>query len=83
VVEGGLLARNFFEWETTKKGWSFLLSEEYCQDEVEDFAYEEFTIEEPVFEILGDIYVCSNCGADLIEIPTYNRFFCENCGLHY
>jgi hypothetical protein len=64
------------------------LSEEEVQDEVEEFIVEEpveeFIITEgPVFEILGDIYVCSNCGADLIEIPTYNRFYCENCGLHY
>jgi len=37
----------------------------------------------PVFEIVDDLYVCSNCGYPLTEIPTYNRFYCENCGLHY
>jgi hypothetical protein len=45
---------------------------------------EEFEVEEvPVFEVLGDLYVCSNCGEPLTEIPAYNRFYCENCGLHY
>ena len=44
---------------------------------------EVLVLEEPVFEVLGDLYVCSNCGEPLTEIPTYNRFYCENCGLHY
>jgi hypothetical protein len=57
----------------------FLLSEEeqFVDDEV-DLVYEM-----PVFDILGDVYVCSNCGSRLTEIPAYNRFYCENCGLHY
>jgi len=54
--------------------------------EEEQFADEdevELVYETPVFEILGDLYVCSNCGSRLTEIPAYNRFYCENCGLHY
>ena len=56
-----------------------LLSEEeqFEDDEV------ELIVDMPVFEILGDLYVCSNCGSRLTEIPAYNRFYCENCGLHY
>ena len=56
----------------------FLLSEEESSCEEE-----EQVVETPVFEILGDMYVCSNCGYPLTEIPTYNRFYCEYCGLHY
>jgi hypothetical protein len=56
----------------------FLLSEEEPLNEEE-----ELVVESPVFEILGDMYVCSDCGCPLTEIPTYNRFYCENCGLHY
>ena len=37
----------------------------------------------PVFEVLGDLYVCGVCGSTLTEISTYNRFYCQNCGLHY
>lgn len=29
------------------------------------------------------VYVCEECGNGLTEIPYYNRFYCENCGLHY
>jgi len=43
----------------------------------------ELEVEEPIFEILGDVYVCSSCGCPLTEIPEYNRFYCEYCGLHY
>jgi hypothetical protein len=51
----------------------------------EELMYEEdeLFLECPVFEVLGDVYVCSECGCPLTEIPTYNRFYCENCGLHY
>jgi hypothetical protein len=50
----------------------------------EQLVYEvEFVVDDPPVEILGDLYVCSACGAPLTEIPTYNRFYCENCGLHY
>jgi len=58
--------------------WSFLLSEEGWPDEEL-----ELEVEEPIFEILGDVYVCSSCGCPLTEIPEYNRFYCEYCGLHY
>jgi hypothetical protein len=58
--------------------WSFPLSEEGWPDEEA-----ELECEEPIFEVLGDLYVCSSCGSPLTEIPTYNRFYCENCGLHY
>jgi hypothetical protein len=56
----------------------FALSEEESSDEEV-----EIVIEAPVFDVLGDMYVCSSCGGRLTEIPTYNRFYCENCGLHY
>jgi len=62
-----------------ENGERSLLSEEeqFAEDEV------ELIVDMPVFEILGDLYVCSNCGSRLTEIPAYNRFYCENCGLHY
>jgi hypothetical protein len=56
----------------------FALSEEESLDEEE-----ELIVETLVLDMLGDMYVCSNCGGRLTEIPTYNRFYCENCGLHY
>jgi len=34
-------------------------------------------------ELVEDFYVCSECGYGLTEIPNYNRYYCENCGLHY
>jgi hypothetical protein len=37
----------------------------------------------PVFDVRGDLYVCGACGSPLTEIPAYNRFYCQNCGLHY
>jgi predicted amidophosphoribosyltransferase len=50
----------------------------------EESPYEkELAAEGVVLDVLGEMYVCSNCGARLTEIPTYNRFYCENCGLHY
>jgi len=52
-------------------------AEEFVDDD------EELVIEGPELDILGDMYVCSSCGGRLTEIPTYNRFYCENCGLHY
>jgi protein-arginine kinase activator protein McsA len=70
----------------------FLLSEEEPayeeqepMDEIEEPIGEEevFVVETPVLDILGDMYVCSNCGFPLTEIPAYNRFYCENCYLHY
>ncbi len=43
----------------------------------------EIVLEAPVAEGGSFLYVCEECGNDLTEIPYYNRFFCENCGLHY
>ena len=43
----------------------------------------ELLVEVPAVEILGDLYVCAACGQRLTEIPEYNRYYCENCGLHY
>ena len=43
----------------------------------------EIIIEAPVVEGGSYLYVCSECGCDLTEIPYYNRFYCKNCGLHY
>ena len=44
---------------------------------------EEVVVEVPVAESGIYMYVCAECGGDLTEIPTYNRYYCENCGLHY
>ena len=55
---------------------------------------EEQDLEEDVGEVVVELvvpevavgsylYVCSECGNDLTEIPYYNRYYCENCGLHY
>lgn len=44
---------------------------------------EEIIVEAPVVEAGSYYYVCSECGCDLTEIPYYNRYYCENCGLHY
>lgn len=59
---------------------------EYEEDQdVEEPAEEELEIivEVPVVESGSYLYVCSECGNTLTEIPYYNRFYCENCGLHY
>ena len=34
-------------------------------------------------ELENYFYVCSECGYCLTEIPSYNRYYCESCGLHY
>jgi rRNA maturation endonuclease Nob1 len=44
---------------------------------------EEVVVEVPIAESGIYMYVCEACGSDLTEIPLYNRFYCENCGLHY
>jgi len=49
----------------------------------EDVAEFEMDFEVPVAESGGFVYVCSECGSGLTEIPYYNRYYCENCGLHY
>jgi hypothetical protein len=43
----------------------------------------EVVVEMPVVEGGSYLYVCEQCGNDLVEIPYYNRFYCERCGLHY
>lgn len=43
----------------------------------------EMVVEIPVVESGSYLYVCTECGSDLTEIPYYNRYYCENCGLHY
>jgi len=56
-------------------------------EEVEGFIDEsaevEIVVEIPVVEWGSYLYVCSECGSDLTEIPYYNRYYCANCGLHY
>jgi len=43
----------------------------------------EIIAEVPVVDDGCYLYVCAQCGADLTEIPYYNRYYCQNCGLHY
>ena len=57
------------------EGWDYELEEEEQSDEI--------VIVVPTVDSGSDWYVCAECGYDLTEIPTYNRFHCENCGLHY
>jgi hypothetical protein len=62
-------------------------------DELEDFEEEEVSENDgsqaehvlvmPVTDSVFYLYVCAECGSELTEIPYYNRFYCENCGLHY
>jgi len=61
------------------------LAEETGQDiEVDEEQFSgEVIVEVPVVESGTYLYVCSACGADLTEIPYYNRYYCQNCGLHY
>jgi predicted RNA-binding Zn-ribbon protein involved in translation (DUF1610 family) len=60
------------------------LSEYEDDQDVEDQVGEvEIVLEAPVVEGGSYLYVCSECGNTLTEIPYYNRFYCENCGLHY
>jgi len=51
--------------------------------EVEEEQEMEIVVEMPIVDDGSDIYVCAECGNDLTEIPYYNRYYCENCGLHY
>jgi rRNA maturation endonuclease Nob1 len=53
------------------------------EQDVEEPVEEVEVIEVPVVESGSYLYVCSECGNILTEIPYYNRFYCENCGLHY
>ncbi len=61
------------------------LSEEGVEEQDLEEESEEVDIElvVPVVEGGTYLFVCSECGNDLTEIPYYNRFYCENCGLHY
>jgi len=70
----------------------FFLSEDFVE-EIDDFEEEEANQDEPattecvIMMPMADsgsyVYVCAECGCNLTEIPYYNRFYCENCGLHY
>jgi len=59
------------------------LSEETGEMIEEENEAAEIIVEIPVAEGGTYLYVCEQCGSNLTEIPTYNRFYCENCGLHY
>jgi hypothetical protein len=60
------------------------LSEDEEEQEFEEPAEEaEIVVEMPVAEGGSYLYVCSECGSGLTEIPYYNRYYCEKCGLHY
>jgi hypothetical protein len=61
------------------------LSEENEEEQDLEEASEEVEVEVviPMVEGGSYLYVCSECGNDLTEIPYYNRYYCENCGLHY
>ncbi|HKM75951.1 MAG TPA: hypothetical protein VJZ32_06000 [Candidatus Bathyarchaeia archaeon] len=54
---------------------------EVCEDA--DGSEPEYVIVLPVSDSACYLYVCAECGCNLTEIPYYNRFYCENCGLHY
>jgi len=56
------------------------IEEEQLDESGEDV---ELAVEIPIVDIGGYVYVCEECGADLTEIPYYNRYYCESCGLHY
>jgi len=53
--------------------------EEVCEDGSDP----EYVLVMPIADSGCDLYVCAECGSALTEIPYYNRFYCENCGLHY
>jgi hypothetical protein len=59
------------------------MSEDVEDESNYDFEPEELVIEVPVIYEGSAFYVCSECGTSLTEIPYYNRYYCENCGLHY
>jgi anaerobic ribonucleoside-triphosphate reductase len=59
------------------------LSEETGEMIEEEDEAAEIIVEIPIAEGGNYLYVCEQCGFNLTEIPTYNRFYCENCGLHY
>ena len=60
------------------------MSEYEEEQDIEEPAEEvEIVVEMPIVEGGSYLYVCSECGNNLTEIPYYNRYYCENCGLHY
>ena len=60
------------------------MSEDEEEEEMEEPDEEvELLVEIPLVEGGSYLYVCSECGNNLTEIPYYNRFYCETCGLHY
>jgi rRNA maturation endonuclease Nob1 len=59
------------------------LSEGEEEQGTEEATEVEMVVEIPVVESGNYLYVCTECGNDLTEIPYYNRYYCENCGLHY
>jgi allophanate hydrolase subunit 1 len=60
-----------------------VLSEDVEDESNYESEPEEHVIEVPVIYEGSAFYVCSECGCNLTEIPYYNRYYCENCGLHY
>jgi allophanate hydrolase subunit 1 len=60
-----------------------VLSEDVEDESIYESEPEEQFIEVPVIYEGSAFYVCSECGSNLTEIPYYNRYYCESCGLHY
>jgi allophanate hydrolase subunit 1 len=60
-----------------------ILSEDVEEDSNYESEPEQQVIEVPVIYEGSAFYACSECGCGLTEIPYYNRYYCENCGLHY
>lgn len=56
------------------------IEEEQLDESGEDV---ELAVEIPIVDSGSYVYVCEECGAGLTEIPYYNRYYCESCGLHY
>ena len=59
------------------------MSEETEEEMLEEEEPAEIIVEIPIAEGGNYLYICEQCGSDLTEIPYYNRYYCENCGLHY
>jgi rubrerythrin len=59
------------------------LSEDIQEEEGLEEEPIEYVVMIPVIESGSYLYVCEQCGSDLIEIPYYNRYYCPSCGLHY
>jgi len=61
----------------------FVLPEDVEEESMGESEVEEQVVEIPIIDEGSCFYVCSECGYGLTEIPNYNRYYCENCGLHY